>query len=218
MLLLLSLTITHFLSNAPLHSHFRKPSEELLKVPGVLDTVVGYTGNVRADPDGPPPTYDSVCFGTQWVEGVRVTYDDTAVSYEQLLEAFFAAQQPKAGGSRQYASIIFPHDANQEAVAQTWLEQAQNRVRDDGVYGGMTTIEPITPFYKAEGYHQRYWQKFRPRIAAMVSLMAVASGALDSVLPTAMQGSVHTIANGVVLLGCAYVLLERKLDAQVIKL
>ena len=181
----------------------------------MLDTVVGYTGN---DDGSQPPNYDAVCFGTQWVEGVRVTYDDTKVTYGQLLEAFFATQQPKAGGSRQYASIIFPHDADQEAVARQWLEQAQSRVRDDGVYGGMTTIEPLTPFYKAEGYHQRYWQKFRPRIAVMVGLMAVASGVLDSILPTALQGTVHTVSNGVVMLGCAYVLLERKLDAQVVKL
>jgi hypothetical protein len=98
------------------------------------------------------------------------------------------------------------------------LEKSQSRVRNDGVYAGMTTIEPLSVFYQAEGYHQRYWQKMRPRIAAMIGLMSIASGLLDSITPDSMQSSVHTVSNGAVLFGCIYVLLERKLDATVVKL
>merc|ERR1719203_1948934 len=58
---------------------FWEPSESLLKEPGVLATTVGYTG---APGKKKAPTYDSVCFGREWVEAVRVAYDDEQCSYE----------------------------------------------------------------------------------------------------------------------------------------
>ena len=66
------------------HRCFWEPSEELLKVEGVIDTVAGYTGNPSATK---APTYDSVCFSPNWVEGVRVQYDDEKISYSELLDA-----------------------------------------------------------------------------------------------------------------------------------
>lgn len=187
--------------------------ERLLKTEGVLDTVAGYTGNPSAEK---APDYDNVCFGRNWVEGVRVVYDDSKVSYEQLLDAFFEAQEPKLG-SRQYASIIFPHDDEQKQVAKEWIENGirEKKVRKDGVPVEMTKVEPLSPFYQAEGYHQRYWQKQRPRFAAGIALLAVASGIVDSLVPEVYQSTLHTAANGAVLLGCAYVVLERKIDAKV---
>jgi methionine-S-sulfoxide reductase len=187
--------------------------ERLLKTEGVLDTVAGYTGNPLAEK---APDYDNVCFGRNWVEGVRVVYDDSKVSYEHLLDAFFEAQEPKLG-SRQYASIIFPHDDEQEQVAKEWIENGirEKKVRKDGVPIEMTKVEPLSPFYQAEGYHQRYWQKQRPRFAAGIALLAVASGIVDSLVPEVYQSTLHTTANGAVLLGCAYVVLERKIDAKV---
>jgi peptide methionine sulfoxide reductase MsrA len=162
------------------------------------------------------PDYDNVCFGQNWVEGVRVVYDDSKVSYEHLLDAFFEAQEPKLG-SRQYASIIFPHDDEQEQVAKEWIENdiCKKKVRKDGVPIKMTKVEPLSPFYQAEGYHQRYWQKQRPRFAAGIALLAVASGIVDSLVPEVYQSTLHTTANGAVLLGCAYVVLEQKIDAMV---
>ena len=59
--------------NLTLLFHSWEPSEEMLKVEGVTNTVAGYTGNPEATR---APTYDSVCFGDRWVEAVRVTYDD----------------------------------------------------------------------------------------------------------------------------------------------
>jgi methionine-S-sulfoxide reductase len=199
--------------NAFVTDKFLSLQERLLKTEGVLDTVAGYTGNPSADN---APNYDSVCFGRNWVEGVRVMYDDSKVSYEQLLYAFFEAQEPKLG-SRQYASIIFPHDDEQEQVAKEWMDKGirENRVSKDGVPLEITQVEPLSPFYQAEGYHQRYWQKQRPRFAAGIALLAVASGILDSLVPEVYQSTLHTAANGAVLLGCAYVVLERKIDAKV---
>ena len=191
---------------------FWKPSEELLKEPGVIDTIVGYTGVKDVER---PPTYENVCFSRDWVEGVRVIYDDTQISYPQLLEAFFEAQEPKIG-SRQYASIIFPHNPDQERVAKEWIQQ--ERRNRDGFPSTFTQIEEQTPFYRAENYHQEYWQKTRPRIAGAIALIAVTSGILDGITPVDWQSQVHSVANAIVLAGMFYVLVERKFDTKVVEL
>jgi peptide-methionine (S)-S-oxide reductase len=201
---------------------FWKPAEELLKVPGVVETIAGYTGHPNATTVTTqiPPTYETVCFGRDWVEAVRVRYDDEQISYTQLLEAFFEVQEPKAS-SRQYASIVFVHSADQQATAHAWLqrEQQNGRVRArDGLPVALTKIALKSPFYRAEEYHQRYWQKFRPRVAAAVALLAVNMGALDTVIPWELQRTVHTGANAVVLLGLAFVLLERVIDTKTVEM
>jgi peptide-methionine (S)-S-oxide reductase len=213
---------------------FWKPSEELLKVPGVVDTVVGYSGNAK--PVDRPPTYETVCFGRDWVEAVRVRYDDDVLSYHQLLDAFFETQEPKLGGSRQYASIIFAHSNgsnrnsngggpdNQAAVAQQWLDDNRSKVRrrDNVAILQETTIEAPSPFYKAEEYHQRYWQKLRPRFAIAVLLLAVNMGALDAVLQPILSFEslilIHRAANIIVLLGLVWVLVERAIDTKTVEL
>lgn len=189
---------------------FWKPSEELLKVDGVIDTTVGYTGNPTATQI---PDYDKVCFSRDWVEGVRVQYDDSKVSYEQLLEAFFETQEPKVGGSRQYASIIFAHDNEQQSIAQKWLQEgtAIDRVREkDGCPISITTIEPLSTFYKAEGYHQQYWQKFRPRVAAIVALIFINTGIFDKYIsdPT-LVSTLHSAVSFGFQAIAVYVLAER---------
>jgi len=217
-----------------------------LKVDGVVDTVVGYTGHPDNNKDNKPPTYDSVCFGgSNWVEGVRVLYDDDILSYEQLLDEFFHLQEP-VPGYRQYDSIVFVHDENQRELAQRWLDESKSndRVvrRDDGIPVSATSIEPLSAFYRAEEYHQRYWQKFRPRIATMVTLMGVGSGLVDdffvrasAALPlsvvigndnaatttataTTMITYLHNGANALVLAGCLYVLAERLFDTRTVKI
>lgn len=198
---------------------FWKPSEELLKINGVQDTIVAYTGNPSSKKNDQPPSYDSVSYGRNWVEAVRVKYDDSIVSYNELLNAFFEAQEPKMG-SRQYASIIFVHNEEQESIADNWLS-SEERVRNkDGLLSRITTIEPLSTVWKAEGYHQQYWQKFRPRVIWFVVLISIASGAIDSFI---VDGSidlinVHTIANGIALAGCVFVILERFFDRKVVKL
>ena len=193
---------------------FWKPSEELLKVPGVLDTVVGYTGKQSSE----APSYESVCYSREWVEGVRVVYDNSLLSYEQLLDAFFQCQEPAFGGSRQYASFIFPQGSDQERTAQEWLQQNAETVRKDGVPARLTQIEPLLSFYQAEEYHQRYWQKMRPRIVFMIGLLSISSGAIDSFVPLLYISSLHTATSALGLAGCAYVLLERKIDTNVVRL
>jgi peptide-methionine (S)-S-oxide reductase len=201
---------------------FWKPAEEMLKVHGVLATTAGYTGNPNnAKQD--PPSYNEVCFSRDWVEGVRVLYDDEKVSYEQLLDAFFQVQEPK-GGSRQYASIIFPHDPQQQQVAEEWLQQGRqsNKVRNgDGLPVAVTRLEAKSPFFKAEGYHQKYWQKFRPRVATVVLLIVVSMvdwNQFDGVVTANVATMIDQVAGwGLYAMG-AWVLLERVVDAQVVEL
>lgn len=193
---------------------FWEPAEELLKIDGVVDTVAGYTGNPSATK---APSYDSVCFGREWVEGVRVKYDDQKISYEQLLDAFFECQKPKLG-SRQYSSIIFHHDEEQKAIASTYIAKNALKERPDGWLPEWTTIEPLTKFYQAEGYHQNYWQKQRPRFAAILGLLAIATGVLDPIVPEVFQKTAENGANAAVLALSLYIALERVIDAKVVEL
>ena len=135
---------------------FWEPAESLLKQPGVLATTVGYTG---APENKPPPTYDSVCFGNDFVEAVRVVYDDDIISYNQLLDNFFEYQKP--GYSRQYASVIFTNDDNEESLATEWKEDNSSKQTKVAGQYNLVDIEPSSAFYKAEEYHQRYWEKQR---------------------------------------------------------
>jgi peptide-methionine (S)-S-oxide reductase len=211
---LLSTSLIYLPSTYTFYFSSWEPSEEFLKVEGVVDTIAGYTGVPSATK---APTYENVCYGREWVEGVRVKYDDEKVSYEQLLDAFYDAQKPKLG-SRQYASIIFPHDEEQNSVASQYIQQNGKAQKQDGWLPEWTAIEPKSQFYQAEGYHQQYWQKQRPRFAAIVSLLAVATGVLDSVVPVALQQTVETGANAAVLAIGLYIIAERFFDSKVVEL
>ena len=195
---------------------FWEPSESFLEIDGVQDTVAGYTGNPSGS-NNKPPSYESVCYGKNWVEAVRVTYDDEKVSYQDLLEAMFELQKPQLG-SRQYASIIFPHDEEQTAIAQAWMDENKEKERSDGWRAEWTAVEPLAKFYQAEGYHQRYWQKQRPRFAVMGLLLAVSVGLLNSVLPESLQDTVETVANGSVVALGLFITLERFVDSKVVEI
>jgi peptide-methionine (S)-S-oxide reductase len=122
---------------------------------GVESVESGYIGGTV-----PNPTYKQVCGGdTGHAEAIRVTYDADEISYDALLDIFFATHDPtqlnRQGNDigTQYRSAIFPHDADQEARARAGIERA-------GETGGkiVTTIEPLGEWYPAEGYHQEYWE------------------------------------------------------------
>jgi peptide-methionine (S)-S-oxide reductase len=203
---------------------FWEPSEEMSKVEGVLGTVAGYTGNPDASENGGGmvPSYEAVCSGknnNKWVEGVRVTYDDDVISYGQLLEEFFEKQKPQIG-SRQYASIIFPHDEEQMEAAKAWQSRNTGRRarKDDGFRAEWTAIEPLTRFYRAEEYHQNYWQKQRPRWMVLLCLLAVASGIMNPVVPPAYQHTVASVANAATLATAFYITAERFLDTKVVEI
>ena len=126
-------------------------------IPGVLDVEVGYTGGKTAD-----PTYREVCSDrTGHAEAVRVTYDPARVGFRQLADAFFGLHDPTTVNRQgpdvgsQYRSAIFTADAQQQADAIASRDAAQARFSRPIV----TEIVPATAFYRAEDYHQRYFEK-----------------------------------------------------------
>jgi len=126
-----------------------------LDVVGVKSVESGYTGGHTAD-----PTYKVVCGGdTGHAEAIRITFDRGQLSYDDLLDIFFATHDPtqlnRQGNDigTQYRSAIFPQNEEQERKARAALERA-NSERDGRV---VTTIEPMGEWWPAEDYHQDYW-------------------------------------------------------------
>jgi len=203
---------------------FWEPAESLRKQPGVIATTVGYTG--CSSPNKPPPTYDTVCFGNDYVEAVQIVYDDTIVSYEALLDYFLELQKP--GYKRQYASVIFidEDDENVEEKARVATEWKENRARSkgrrsDNLPYDIVQIEPLTAFYKAEEYHQRYWEKQRLRGLVGLFLIAGASGAYDGLFDGILANvslfhlSFDALCNAAFITGAGWMLLERLLARDV---
>ncbi len=126
-----------------------------LDVVGVKSVESGYTGGATVN-----PTYKQVCGGdTGHAEAIRITFDDEVISYDDLLDIFFAIHDPtqlnRQGGDigTQYRSAIFPQDDSQEAAAKAAIGRA-NADHDGKI---VTTIEPKADWYPAEDYHQDYW-------------------------------------------------------------
>lgn len=131
-------------------------------IPGVIEVASGYSGG-----DRPEPTYEAVCSGdTGHAEVVQVDFDPERVTYENLLERFWAVHDPTTPNRQgpdvgtQYRSAIFFHDAEQEEAALRSRDEAQARIGRPIV----TQIVPASDFWRAEEYHQRYFEKQgRPR-------------------------------------------------------
>jgi peptide-methionine (S)-S-oxide reductase len=107
-----------------------------------------------------------VCSGlTGHAEAVLVVYDPEQVSYGQLLQVFWEAHDPTQGMRQgndvgtQYRSAIYYADEEQKAVAEASRDAFQHKLSDSGYGTITTTIEPVAPFYYAEGYHQQYLVK-----------------------------------------------------------
>ncbi len=197
---------------------FWEPSESFLKVDGVSATRAGYCG---AGPTAKtPPTYNTVCYGREWVEAVRVVYDDSVISYDELLEKFFDLHKANPQ-SRQYDSIIFG-DSDQMSKAQSWIDEGikERKRRKDGYPVSLVKLEPISSFWRAEEYHQDYWEKQRFRFGFAALLLAGASGFYDTFLPSTLTLfehilSVRSIFNFVVEVGCVGVIIERLFSGDV---
>jgi len=135
--------------------------EKFGKLPGVMETMVGYTGGHTKNPN-----YGEVCSDeTGHAESVRVTFDPSLISYEDLVRAFFTFHDPTQLNRQgpdvgtQYRSVIFTHSESQKTTAQAVKAEfdASHRFRKRIV----TAIVPAAEFTKAEEYHQKYLQKKR---------------------------------------------------------
>ena len=126
-----------------------------LDVVGVESVESGYTGGRVAN-----PTYKQVCGGdTGHAEAIRVTFDNEQLSYDDLLDIFFATHDPTQLNCQgndvgtQYHSAIFPLSDEQDRAAR----DAIARNNPDHGNNIVTTIEPMGDWYPAEDYHQDYW-------------------------------------------------------------
>lgn len=123
---------------------------------GVRDAVSGYAGGNVKNPD-----YETVCTGTTGhAEAVQVYYDPSVISYETLVKAFFASQDPtqlnRQGNDEgtQYRSIAFYKNDKEKQI----IEAEIKRLTDSKTYRDkiITQVVPFTKFYPAESYHQEY--------------------------------------------------------------
>lgn len=122
---------------------------------GVKSVVSGYSGGAV-----PNPTYKQVCTGeTGHAEVVQLEFDPQKISYDKLLEVFWAAHDPTtlnrqgADVGTQYRSVIFYENDEQRVAAEQSKSKAQADFKDPIV----TQIAPLKDFYKAEDYHQNYY-------------------------------------------------------------
>ena len=133
------------------------------QLPGVWVTAVGYQGGFT-----PNATYQEACSGkTGHAEAVRVVFDPSKVTYEELLKHFWEAHDPTQGMRQgndvgtQYRSAIFPRTTEQRALAIASRNTYQARLTAAG-FGAITTEitgPPAPDFFFAEDYHQQYLGK-----------------------------------------------------------
>ena len=125
---------------------------------GVISVTSGYAGGSVAN-----PSYKQVTTGeTGHAECVQVVYDTSKITFDELLEVFWQVHDPTtlnrqgADVGTQYRSVIFYHDDKQKQTA----EKYKTELDKSGAYDNpiVTTLEPFTKFYKAENYHQEYYE------------------------------------------------------------
>jgi peptide-methionine (S)-S-oxide reductase len=125
-------------------------------VDGILDVESGY-----ANGNTPNPTYKEVCSDTTgYAEVVKITYDESLIDYERILEIFFAIHDPTtlnrqgADYGSQYRSIIIALNDTQYHQAKEYINKIQSKYDKKIV----TSVERLKNYYKAEDYHQDYYQ------------------------------------------------------------
>src|SRR5215510_3387048 len=125
---------------------------------GVVSATSGYSGGSVAN-----PTYKQVCTGqTGHAECLQIVYDPSKISYDELLEVFWQTHDPTtlnrqgADVGTQYRSGIFYHNDEQKQKAEKYKAELDKSGAFDKPI--VTAIDPFTKFYKAENYHQEYYE------------------------------------------------------------
>ncbi len=126
---------------------------------GVISVVSGFSGGAE-----PNPTYKDVCSGeTGHAEVCNICYDPSKISFDELLAAFWTSHDPttlnRQGNDMgtQYRSVIFYHNAEQKQKAEGYKKKLNDEKAFDKPV--VTEISPFTAFYKAENYHQNYYNQ-----------------------------------------------------------
>jgi peptide-methionine (S)-S-oxide reductase len=135
-------------------------------VPGVVSTTAGFAGGTKAS-----PSYEQVSDGgTGHAESVQLIYDPAKISYERLLDIYWHHIDPLTVNAAfcdhgaQYRSIIFYNDAEQQRLAEASKRALDQSHRFSSPI--VTAIQPATPFYPAEEYHQQFYKKNPARYEA----------------------------------------------------
>ena len=136
-------------------------------VTGVQNAICGYTGGRTENPE-----YRLICAGnTGHAEAVQVTFDDDRVTYSDLLQAFWGMHDPTQKDRQgpdfgsQYRSAIFVHDDDQRARAEASKKALDASGRWQ--FPVVTEINDAVKFWKAEDYHQRYFEKNRRKFGGL---------------------------------------------------
>lgn len=126
---------------------------------GVSKVVSGYMGGTK-----PNPTYADICNGdTGHAEVIQIEYDETVISFDELLLVFFKTHNPTTRNRQgndigsQYRSVIFYHTQEQKEKAQLMIDKlTRDLVFENSI---ITEITPVSQFYEAENYHQNYFNQ-----------------------------------------------------------
>lgn len=125
---------------------FWGPDEFFSKLPGVIETRVGYSGGEKTN-----PTYNDLGDNSETIE---ITFDAEKIKYDDLVGYFFSEHNPKTDETTRYRSIIFYANEKQKEIAEMIKQEKEKEL------GKITTIiKPFEKFYLAEEYHQKYFQK-----------------------------------------------------------
>lgn len=124
---------------------------------GVVSVASGYSGGQRAN-----PTYEQVCSGaTGHAEVIQIVYDTTKISFDELLQVFWTVHDPTtlnrqgADVGTQYRSVVFYHNEYQKEITESYIEKLNTEHAFNNPV--VTEVSPFTAFYKAEDYHQNYY-------------------------------------------------------------
>ncbi|MCL6241351.1 peptide-methionine (S)-S-oxide reductase MsrA [Acinetobacter amyesii] len=127
-----------------------------LQLKGVQTVVSGYAGGVTQH-----PSYEQICEGnTQHAEVIQINFDNSQISFSQLLDVFFATHDPTTLNRQgndvgtQYRSVIFYQDESQKQLAEQRIEE----LKAEGI-NIVTELSPMPTFYPAEEYHQNFFAR-----------------------------------------------------------
>ncbi len=146
----------------------------------MVRTRVGYAGGTKKD-----PTYHSL---GDHSEAIQIDFDPSEISYEKLLELFWAAHDPTAlSYSRQYKGAVFFHNDVQQRLAIETRDREAARKKTKI----FTEILPFNGFYLAEGYHQKYYLRMKPDLMReFTSMYADEGGLINSTAAARINGYV----------------------------
>ncbi len=134
--------------------------EVFYKIPGVIETEVGYMGG--KEKEFPKPTYEKVCSNkTGYIEVVHLKFNPSKITYEKLLNIFWKSHDPASMDKQgadvgvQYKSVIFYYSKKQKELAEKYKRTYEKEIKRKIV----TKIIKAPKFFKAEEYHQKYFIK-----------------------------------------------------------